>query len=119
MGDNGQITETTVVSIEWSNTAAVSLTTTTIETNTYRTEGYIYIPYPYSVFDPISVLASFLIFLAVGTAMHKPTSFIIAWFALVVLGIFSHGSAYIAYTIILLMSAFFVYRFLKKTKEVK
>lgn len=105
------ITETTQISLAFSQTANISLTTLTMATNTFSTTGTIYLPYPFLAYEPITTLASFLLFLFIGVMLGKPTSFIIAWIGLMLFGIFSIENAYWSYSLLVVLSGFTLYRY--------
>jgi hypothetical protein len=109
------ITETIQIAIEFSNTTAISLSTHTIS-DTYVTEGTVYIPYLWSSFDPIRILSSLMIFLAIGVMMKKPTAFLIAWASLTIFGVFSQPGIYWYWTGILLCTLFMLYHLFNSAK---
>lgn len=109
------ITETIRVSIEFSHTAEISVTTTTIS-NTYTTTGTIYVPYPWAAHEPVIVAASLALFLYIGSSFGKPTLATIAWLGLLLVGFFSLSGPWWQFIIIQLMAAGVLYWGLKQAK---
>lgn len=112
------ITETISVTLEFSNTAFISITTTTVTTNTFQTQGTIYIPYLYNMFDPIAILASFLVFGLVGVMLKKPTTFIIAWIGFLFSGIFNQGGIYWIWVTIMMITFMVLYHLFREVTNV-
>lgn len=106
--------ETITITIEFSQTAAIHAST--VCSQTCATTGIIFLPFPWSAFNPIAVLASLLIFLSIGVAMKKPTSFILAWVGLTLTGIFSQDGIYWYFTAILLITLFMLYHLFRLQK---
>ena len=110
------ITETIHITIEFSKTASVNLTTTTVITGTYQTEGTVYLPYLYTTFNPMIVITSFILFTAIGVMMKKPTSFIIAWIGFVITGVLSDIPIYYSYVAIAMIALFMMYHAFRYAK---
>lgn len=111
------ITETINISIEFGQTAEISLTTTTVASNTYETTGTIYLPAFYSAYNHLVVIASFTLFLFIGSAMKKPTSFILAWIGLTMAGAFSHGNVYWSFLVLAMLAAFTLYLMIRNQED--
>lgn len=111
------ITETYYITIAFSQTSSISLTTQTIS-DTYVTTGVVYIPYVWSGFNPYVVLASLMILLAVGVSMKKPTAFILIWIGLLISGVFFQTSIFVQFAVLLVTASFMIYKMLVMRDEV-
>jgi len=110
------ITETINISLAITNTTGISISRIPIS-NTLHTTGFIYLPNWVGNFDPIAVMASLMIFIIVGAVMRKPTLFVISWFGLSILGVFSQSGIYWVFITIVMVAAVVIYLFFRHTQE--
>lgn len=112
------ITETIQISIQMSNTAFISVTSTFVTSDTLVTNGVIYLPSPAAIYDPMSILSSLVLFLFIGAGIGKPTLLILCWVGLSIFGVFSGQSAYWSFSLLAILSSLVLYKFVKGTQEV-
>jgi len=110
------ITETINISLAITNTTGISISRIPVS-NTLHTTGFIYLPNWVGNFDPIAVIASLMIFIIVGAVMRKPTLFVISWFGLSILGVFSQSGIYWVFITIVMVAAVVIYLFFRHTQE--
>jgi len=110
------ITETINISLAITNTTGISISRIPVS-NTLHTTGFIYLPNWVGNFDPIAVMASLMIFIIVGAVMRKPTLFVISWFGLSILGVFSQSGVYWVFITIVMVAAVVIYLFFRHTQE--
>jgi hypothetical protein len=70
------------------------------------------------MFNPLAVLAWLMVFIMVGIAIGKPTSFIIAWSGLAITGVFNAVPIYAQWSLFLLIVAFMLYHFFYRMRRV-
>ena len=109
------ITETINISLAITNTTGISISRIPVS-NTLHTTGYIYLPGWVLNFDPIAVMASLAVFILVGAVMRKPTLFVIAWFGLSILGVFSQSGIYWIFITVVMVTAVVIFLFIRHSQ---
>jgi hypothetical protein len=89
---------------------ALDITKTLVDTYTASYSGTVSIPKPFDVYNPIAVLAMFLVFTLAGSAAGKPTMFLIAFIGLMFSGVLTLGGNYVTYPMVVLGAGLVVYR---------
>jgi len=110
------ITDRYNITIVLSNTNLISVTTT-LSGTTYTNTGTVFVN-PFFAFDPLNMLAWFMIFVAVGVGIRKPTSFIIAWIGMAIIGVFNIDPIYGQWTLFLLVTGFVLYHLYRRIQKV-
>ena len=109
------ITETIDISLAITNTTGISISRIPVS-NTLHTTGYIYLPGWVLNFDPIAVMASLAVFILVGAVMRKPTLFVISWFGLSILGVFSQSGIYWIFITVVMVTAVVIFLFIRHSQ---